>query len=156
MMSHKLQNIFFASFIGFILLLSSCTPGSCFEETNAFVKASPYLNSTGKATPPDSLTLYGINMDTSRIYNRASGVKLILMPLNDNAGSCTLVMKMNAIYDTVSFEYTSYPHLLSKECGYTYYHNVGRILYTKHIIDTIMIRKSTVTTLNEENIRIYY
>lgn len=156
MMSFKLRNILFAFFVGSMLLLSSCTPGSCFDETNAFVKATMYLTSTEKATAPDSLTLYGMNMDTNRIYNKDAGVRLALLPLNDSASSCAFVMKINGIYDTVTFEYTSYPHLLSKECGYTFYHTIERALYTRHLIDTIMVRKSTVTTLNEENIRIYY
>ncbi|NLA49578.1 MAG: hypothetical protein GX876_08970, partial [Bacteroidales bacterium] len=41
-----------------LVLSVSCTPGSCFEETNAYLKASFYQTSTDRAVPPDSLTLY--------------------------------------------------------------------------------------------------
>ena len=34
--------------------------GSCFEETECYVKASFYNNTTQKLTAPDSLTIYGI------------------------------------------------------------------------------------------------
>jgi hypothetical protein len=138
------------------LLLSSCTAGSCFEETNAYVKASFYIDSTGKAQAPDSLTVYGSGMDTSKIYLSARNIKIAQIPLNPSAESCTLVFIINGISDTITFTYDSYPHLISKECGYTYYHNIELPVYTKNIIDTILIRKSVITTLNEENILIYY
>jgi hypothetical protein len=141
---------------GIILSLASCSPESCFEETNAFVKAAMYLNTTGKNVAPDSLTLYGLNINTNKIYNKEKGVSHALLPLNASAASCTFVIKINDIYDTISFGYTSYPHLISKECGYTYYHNIDIPVYTRHIIDTVMVRQSTVTTFNEENIRIFY
>jgi hypothetical protein len=155
-MKRIIKNIPFVLFTGIILFLSSCTPESCFEETNSFVKATMYLNTAGKSVAPDSLTLYGLNRDTLKIYNKDTGVSKVLMPLNASTESCTFVIKINGIYDTISFGYTSYPYLLSKECGYTFYHKFNIPFYTKHIIDTIMIRNSTATTINEENIRIFY
>jgi hypothetical protein len=136
--------------------MASCTPGSCFEETNAFVKASLYLDSTGKQVAPDSLTLYGIERDTSKIYYKTHSVKQALLPLDASAGGCGFVIKINGINDTISFTYSSYSHLISKECGYTFYHTIVPPLYTTNIIDTVTIIKTTITTLSEENIRIYY
>lgn len=139
-----------------LILQMACTPGSCFEETSADVKASFYAESTGKLQAPDSLTLYGSGMDTVKIYKSAARISQAKVPLNSSAESSTLVFIINGIADTVTFSYTSYPHLISKECGYTYYHTLDLPVYTKNIIDTIKIRKSTVTTINEENILIYY
>lgn len=141
---------------GSFLMLYSCTTGACFEETNAFVKASLFLNSTGKQTAPDSLSLWGIGKDTSKIYNEQKSLKQPLVPLDDSSDKCTLVIKINDIKDTIIFWYSTFPHLISKDCGYTFYHDIDSINITKHIIDSISITKNSVTTLSEENLRIYY
>jgi hypothetical protein len=141
---------------GIFLVLVSCTPGSCFEETNAYVKASMYLTSTGKLLAPDSLTLYGTGMAANKIYDKKPGVKQALIPLNSSTASCGFIIMINGITDTITFTYTSYPHLLSKECGYTFYHTIDEPVFTKNNIDKVTIIKNTITTLREENIRIYY
>ena len=141
---------------GLILFLLSCTPESCFEETNAFVKASLYLNETGKLLAPDSLTLFGLNLDTNKIYNKTTNVQHVLFPLNADTSSCSFVIRINGITDTLNLWYSSYPHLISKECGYTFYHNLDSLTYTTNAIDSIYIRKNNITTINEENIRIFY
>jgi len=139
-----------------IFLLPYCTPEACFEETNAFLKASLYDNETQKVRPPDSLTLYGTGMETNKLYNKTRSVQPALFPLNSSAGECTFIIRINGITDTVSFRYTSYPHLISKECGYTFYHTLDTFFYTKNTIDYIYRNNNSITTLNEENIRIYY
>lgn len=134
----------------------SCVAGSCFEETESYVKASFYNDETGKLTPPDTLTLSGLNND-SLIYNRATGVQPALIPLNASTESCSFIIEINGVYDTIGFRYDSYPHLISKECGYTFYHHLDTALYySKNLIKKINTTNSTVTNLNVENIRIYY
>jgi hypothetical protein len=137
-----------------ILFIASCTAGSCFEETESYLKASFYVNATVAA--PDSLTLYGLNND-SLIYNKTVNVQPALFPLNASAESSSFVIQVNGISDTIQFHYTSYPHLISKECGYTYYHLLDSVpKYTQHFIDTIYVSNKTITNLNVENIRIFY
>ena len=134
---------------------ASCTTDYCFEETNAYLKASFYLESTGKVHAPDSLSLYGSGHD-SLIYKKEPDVTMAFLPLNASADSCRFIFKINGISDTVTFIYSSYPHLISKVCGYTFYHKIETPRYTGNIIDTITIRQNTITTDNEENILIYY
>ena len=142
-------------FICTLVLSVACAPGSCFEETNAYLKASFYLNSSGKATPPDSLTLYGIGKD-SAIYKKTLRVQNALIPLDPSSRRCKFAIRINGVEDTISFSYSSFVHLISKECGYTYYHSLDSVLSTRHIIDTIQVKFRTITTLNEPNIFIYY
>lgn len=156
MMSKKLLYIFLLAWATVALLLPSCTPGSCFEETNAYVKATFYLKSSGKADAPDSLTLYGIGRDTSTIYSKSRNLSQALIPLDASTEGCGFVMKINGVYDTISFTYATYLQMLSKDCGYTFYHTIDIPVYTTNIIDTVTIVKSSITTLSEENIRIYY
>jgi len=141
---------------GMIMFLYSCTPESCFEETEAFLKVSFYNNDTKNKLAPDSLTIYGLDLDTLKIYDNAKKVEPALLPLNDATISCSFIIKINEMTDTIELIYNSYPHLISKECGYTYYHNLDTIKHTTNAIDYIFINKSNITTVNEENIRIFY
>jgi hypothetical protein len=153
----KYSNKIFATIIGIsFILMASCTPGSCFEETNAFIKTSFILDSTLVKHSPDSLTIYGIGRDTSKIYNKARNVNPALLPLDASTAGCGFVMRINGINDTISFTYSTYPHSISKECGYTFYHTIDAPVYSTNIIDSVKVLKSTITTLSEENIRIYY
>jgi hypothetical protein len=140
---------------GIIMFLYSCTTGSCFEETECYVKAGFYKNTT--RTPPDSLTLFGLNND-SLIYNHEASIQPGLIPLNSSADSCTFVIGINGESDTIKFRYTNYPHLISKECGYTFYHHLDTIIPLDHFhsIKRIEYINQTITNLNAENIRIYY
>jgi hypothetical protein len=140
---------------GLILFLISCSPQSCFEETESYLKASFYDDATKKLHAPDSLTMHGLNND-SIIYNKTPKVSPALIPLNSLMDNCTFIIVINEITDTVKFWYNSYPHLVSKECGFTFYHNLDSLKSTNNLIDTIIIRNRSITTTNEENIRIFY
>ncbi len=134
----------------------SCSPGFCLDETEARVKATFYSKETGLPHAPDSVTLYGLNMDTLRIYSSAQNLSSAEMPLSAADNGCVLVIEINGILDTLVFRYTSAPHFLSKECGYTFYYTLDTAFYSVNIIDSLSFVKNTITTLNEENIRIFY
>ena len=138
------------------LYLSSCTAGSCFDETESRVKGTFYSMETGKTLPPDSVTLYGVNMDTLEIYDKFPNLSSVEFPLYAAEQECKLVIRINGINDTVEFAYNSYPHLLSKECGYTFFFTLDTVIYSMNIIDSISVEKETITTFNEENLRIFY
>lgn len=144
---------------GLVLLLLSCAPESCFEETNAFVKASFYFNKNSKLQAADSLTLYGYNQANRKIYNKSTNIQSALIPLNASTTSSVFIIRINGTSDTMKLSYNSYPHLISKECGYTFYHNLisDSLVCTTHIVDSIRITNRNITTItNEENIRIFY
>lgn len=141
---------------GFILHLLSCSPGACFDETESRIKATFYSMETGKPLAPDSLTLFGIGMDTSRIYDRVLNLKSAEFPLYAEESSCKFIIRINGINDTLEFSYDSNPHLLSKECGYAFFFTLDTAFYSLNSIDSLSINKNTITTFNEENLRIYY
>jgi hypothetical protein len=147
------------SLLLFLLSLSivqvSCTPESCLEETAATVNAVFYRTGTGDAEAPDSVTLYGIGNEQNKIYNATGKLKVARIPLNASENSCSFYIKVNNITDTLFFSYSSYPHLVSKECGFTVYHAVESVSNRAEAIDVLLINGS-ITTSNEENIRIFY
>jgi hypothetical protein len=140
-----------------VLSLFSCALGSCFEETESYLKATFYVIEPNEAiSAPDSLTMQGINND-SILYSKSVKITHALIPLNSSAESCKFIIKTKGITDTIQFRYSTYPHLISKECGYTYYHHLDTIPgFTKHAIKNITVTNTTITNLNAENIRIYY
>ncbi|HOW09890.1 MAG TPA: DUF6452 family protein [Bacteroidales bacterium] len=153
----KAFRLIIASFVSaMIVIISSCSPDACFEETNAYLKASFCLDLTKKIKAPDSLTLYGLNAGGSRIYDKAAKIQPALLPLNPSSDTSSFAIRINGVTDTIIFVYTTYPHLISKECGYTFFHYLDTILYSRNIIDYIYRSNNSITTKNEENIRIFY
>ena len=146
----------FVILAGFVLFLHSCSLGSCFEETESLVKATFYNMETGKTLAPDSLTVYGLDKDTTKIYNKTANLLKAKFPLNAADISCIFIIRINGITDTMEFSYSSYPYLLSKECGYAFFYTLETEAHTSNTIDSISISKSTITTYDEENIRIFY
>lgn len=151
-----------SSLSGLILLLAitglagSCTPESCLEETTSFLNATFYKTGSTQASVADSITVFGIGKETDKIYDNTHKVSLIKLPLDASSDECGFVMKINDITDTLRITYTSYPHLISKECGITLFFTLESYRVSGTTVDTIIIRNSNITTFNEENIRIFY
>ena len=139
----------------FLLAITACTPESCLEDTLVFVKAPLYTSSDEKNIAPTNFTMYGVDID-SVIYNSSKNIAKAEIPLNPSAGSCTFIIGINTGIDTLTFIYSTFSHLISKECGYVFYHEIDTIINTMHSIDTITVKNRFVTTTDAENIRIYY
>jgi predicted nucleic-acid-binding Zn-ribbon protein len=135
--------------------MSACTPQTCLDETESFLKVTFYSYSTQTISAPATLTVQGLGRD-SLLYNQASQVKSARLPLNPMADSTAFILKINNIVDTLIIRYISYPHLICSECGYTYYFNIEPPIFRRNNIDSISAPNRTITTQNEENLRIFY
>ncbi len=136
--------------------MQSCTPESCYQETVSQVKAGFYKTGTGENISADSITIHGLEMAASPLVKNTKNLKGVAFPLDPSGESCSLVFIINGINDTVTFHYTSFPHLISKECGYTIYNTLHSYTSTRHLIDTILIRNRNIRMPYEENIRIFF
>jgi hypothetical protein len=149
----------FIAITGILLFSFSCAPQACLENTEAYLKASFFDSAAKKLSPPAKLTLSGLNND-SIIYSNTARIQPALIPLNNKTDSSVFVITINGVSDTVKFLYSSYPHLISKECGYTFYHRIdtsnAKSRTTYHKIRKILYTNPSITTVNEENIRIFY
>jgi hypothetical protein len=137
-------------------LIASCTPESCIGETTSFVHVTFYKSATNKLTAPDSITVFGIGRESERLYGKALNASVINLPLDASSDNCGFIIKINDKTDTLKFTYTSYPHLISKECGITFFYSLEDLHTGGTAIDTVLIRNKNITTFNEENIRIIY
>jgi hypothetical protein len=154
-MSRRNSVIFISLISGLLLGLNSCLDISCTDETTAYVRAGFYSYSSKSPAVPDSLTLYGTGM-ALKVYNKSKITPPALIPLRDTTENVKFIFKINGTADTVEFIYWNYPHLISKECGYSMFHTVDTIIHTRNIIDSIARMNPNITTQNVENIRIYY
>jgi hypothetical protein len=136
--------------------LQFCAPESCYEETISQVKAGFYQTGTGNIVTADTVSLYGLEMVSTPVYNKSADLTGISFPLDPSTESCTYVFIINGITDTVTFRYSSFPHLISKECGYSMFHTLDSYNSTRNLIDTIIIRNRNITIPYEENIRIFF
>jgi len=151
-----------SKYYGLIILLvitkffASCAPESCLEETTSFVNATFYKSSTNKLTAPDSVTVFGIGKETNRLYSQSLNLTTIKLPLDASSEICGFVMKINDLTDTIKFIYSSYPHLISKECGFTFFYSLDTVLVSGNAVNAIKILNKNITTFNAENIQMYY
>ncbi|HEX2921368.1 MAG TPA: DUF6452 family protein [Bacteroidales bacterium] len=141
------------SFLAGLLLLISCTPESCIEDTEAYLKATFYKSKT--KVKPDSLSAYGFGM-INPIYSGIRQISVARLPLNNGATTSEFILKIDTGTDTLTVNYSNYVHLVSKECGYTYFHNIEGITFGTGLIDSVWVINPTTTNDNEENIRIFY
>lgn len=118
------------------------------------VRGSFYQTGTGKIRKVDSITLFGMGIDTLKIYDRAQNVSSVTIPLNAGSDTCIFIMKLDGIADTVTFIYKTIPHFISKECGYTFFYNIEKVINTRQEVD-FLIDNRYISTANEENIRIF-
>jgi len=135
---------------------ASCTPGSCLEETTSFLNATFYKGGSGKPSAPDSITVFGIGKDTNKLYNKSVKISAISLPLDASSETCGFVMIINGITDTLKFTYSRYPHLISKECGITFFYILESHQWSGTAVDSIIIMNANITTFHGENIRILY
>jgi hypothetical protein len=115
-----------------------------------------FRTGTGTSITADSVTLYGLGRDTSKIYDNATNLNSISFPLDSGSDSCSFFIKINSLTDTVTFYYTNYTHLVSKECGYTFYHTLTTPPKHNKPLPDYNIMNGNITTVNGENIRIFY
>jgi hypothetical protein len=139
-----------------MLFFVSCTPDSCFENTVSLINATFYKAGTYKPLAPDSITVFGIGKETNKLYNKSAKLATIQLPLDASSITCGFIIKINGITDTIKFTYAGYPHLISKECGISFYYTLGSGWIHGSVIDSIGIKNKNITTFSEENIRIYY
>jgi hypothetical protein len=144
------------------VLLFSCAPESCMTETQtqSYVKGVFYLDGTDTPKSPDTLTIYGIGREETLLYNKSVRQASVQLPLDAGKESCSFIFIINSVVDTVTLEYITYPHLISKECGYTYFHKLQEMneitSFTKNRLKGITIKNPGVVIPTSENLRIFW
>ena len=112
----RFSALFFSALLG-LLLLTGCTPESCYENTESALKAGFYETGSGKNIATDLVSAYGVGMESLFLYKDDKAKKEIFLPLNPTSGECSFVVSINGVSDTITFTYSSFPQGKGAEIG---------------------------------------
>jgi aspartate carbamoyltransferase regulatory subunit len=139
----------------FILSLTSCFDIECINRPEVKVNAYFYDYDTKKQTPPDSVSLHGID-NPAKIHDKQSNLRAALLPLKASENETGFIIKINGITDTIRFVHSNSLQLISKECGYLTNHKIDTLYFTTNKIDSISLTNREITAKNIENVAIFY
>ena len=142
-------------FLCIVLGIFCCTPEGCYEDIESDLVIS--LNESDEETQSiiDSLTVYGLGMESDSLYKNASTENLFL-PLFAGSDYSTFVVVNGQTKDTISINYNSTYNFVSKGCGYNFLYTIESVTFTKNRIDTILIINNNVSPDDEENLRTFF
>lgn len=58
--------------------------------------------------------------------------------------------------DTITFTYDSEPYFASEECGAMYRYRIRRVVYTRHLIDSVAVSDSVITNVERERMKVFF
>ncbi len=106
------------------------------------------------STTIDSLTVFGLNRPEDKIYDNQKNAARIELPLNPSLDATAFVFLFPEHTDTIWFDYSRIPHLISAECGFTLFFDIESIAFTNHYIITGEIDIKLVSNTLDEHIKL--
>jgi hypothetical protein len=141
----------------FLTLLSpACSEQACYDDTDPLVNVILLESGTGAAKNSVSLKITGLTGVSPVDLVTATSVAKFSFPLNPAEETSVIVIVLNDIADTATISYTNFVHLVSPECGYTFYSVVQGLNTTHNIIDSLIIENKNITVDGERNMRLFY
>jgi hypothetical protein len=149
----------------FLIFGSACTNKSvCLEpQTTAFRGGFYYANSDTSISLKDSFLINAnIYFGQENLYfnniKNASKFSAILSTIKESTlfffQSDSSDFSAEQI-DTIQVYHTNELHFISVACGYQFYHQINKISFTKHVIDTIYLNNTNVNNdVNKEHFKI--
>jgi len=138
------------------LLLPACSEQACYDDTDPLVNVILLESGTGAAKNSVSLKITGLTGVSPVELVTATSVARFSLPLNPAEETSVIVIVLNGIADTATISYTNFVHMVSPECGYTFYSIVQGLNTTHNIIDSLIIENKNITVDGERNMRLFY
>ena len=104
-------------------------------------------------------TLTSLDMDSVVTFVGEREQSRMSLFLNPDTNSIRYVVRTNrdsATVDTVTIDYEPYNHFISNSCGYTFYYNIKSVRSTRHLMDSVRINQTNVTSSAQERHLIFY
>ncbi len=149
----------FSRFIGLLFLpviISSCSTGACYDDLDPLLNFGLFTSGTGAVKKANTIKIIGELPPNDTILVDNKSVSSFSLMLNPAGQSVTLYITLDDVSDTAVISYDSYPHLVSAECGYTFYNEITELSTTHNIIDTLIIENKNVTLNGERNLRLFF
>ena len=147
--------LLYAIIVLLVLGMAACTTEGCYLETESDLYISLNETEDEDVHSIDSLTVYGLGVQSDSLYKDATENNLLL-PLDPGSSTSVFVIVNGLVEDTLRVNYNSRYNFVSKGCGYNYLYTIESVSYTKNRIDTILIINKTVTPDDEENLRTFF
>lgn len=138
------------------LLTQACSEQACYDDVDPLVNVILLESGTGAAKKSDSLKVTGLAFPSPVALVTETSVTKFSIPLNPAAETSVIVILLNGIADTATISYTTFIHLVSPECGYTFYSVIQGLNTTHNIIDSLIIENKNITVDGERNMRLFY
>lgn len=142
-------------FLCLILGIFSCATEGCYEDTESDLVISLNESDDETQTTIDSISVYGLGMESDSLYKKVS-TETLFLPLDAGSDYSTFVVVNGLVKDTISINYMSKSNFISKGCGYNFLYTIESITFTKNKIDTILIINNNVSPDDEENLRTFF
>lgn len=144
-------------------MLAGCNTSGCTDNQSALPLAGFYSASTGSSITVSNLEIGGVDApDDSLLYSTGTGLSEVYLPFRSTADETAYVIAYSPdggetrVSDRITFGYTSEPYFASEECGAMFYYRIGRVDYTRNIIDSVAVTDSLITNSNVQQIKIYF
>lgn len=145
----------FFALLGLLLIGYACEEEGCQELTEVVVNARFYDPVTDEATIAPTLTLQGLGSD-SLLLQQANSVSTFSLYLRQDTTATGFVFHFpQEVKDTVYIMHTNYHQVISLDCGCATFFTIDSMRWTRHQLDTLIIKQSQIGTDYEENIRFY-
>jgi len=138
------------------LLSAACSEQACYDDTDPLVNVILLESGTGAAKKSVSLKITGLGFPSPVDLVTETSVAKFSVPLNPAAETSVMVIVLNGIADTATVSYSNFLHLVSPECGYTFYSVIQNLNTTHNIIDSLIIENKNITVDGERNMRLFY
>lgn len=146
------------------LTAGGCNTSGCLDNRNSLPLAGFYSYQTGKSLTIDSVEIGGVGAPGDTLLATARyRISEVYMPFRATAPSSAFYFRYVSralnypeLYDTITFDYTSEPRMISEECGVVYLYHITGMTYTQHLIDSVAVTDSIINNLDLERIRIYF
>lgn len=138
------------------LSVESCSDKACYEEMDPLMYTSLLESGTGASKKADSVRVLAASSSGQVTLYKQNSVTFFTLPLDPANERSEFYFIVNGVSDTAVLTYTSRPHLVSAECGYTFLSELTGLRTTHNIIDTLIIENKSVNLDGEKNLRLFY
>lgn len=138
------------------LLLSACSTGACYDNSNSLPKAGFYSAQSGEAVSVTGLQVMGADApNDSLLVKQSATITQAYLPFNPEKGQTRFIFTSGAFSDHVTFSYETMPYFASAECGAMWRFRITDVTHSSLFIDSVAVTDSLITNIDAEQIKIY-
>lgn len=164
-MIHKLK-ILALMLLPTMLMLCGCNNSTCADNHSALPLMGFYDAADGKSVSLDSIDFGGVKAPLdSLLIHSGERTSQVYLPFRYDQSSTSFYFHYDyklqgldtpEMNDTVTFHYTSSPYFASNECGAMYQYQITEVVFTRHLIENVLITDSVITNIERERIQVLF